>query len=68
MGLVLPRPFGWSGLLDKIFKNILDHSLLDAKVIVEKYSFVLTHIRKSVFSLLYCIVFVVYYQFVCGEV
>ena len=28
-------PFGWSGMLDKIFKNILDHSLLDAKGIME---------------------------------
>ena len=38
MGVALPRPFGWSGMLDKIFKNILDHSLLDAKGIMEKYS------------------------------
>ena len=32
------RPFGWSGMLDKIFKNILDHSLLDAEGIMEKYA------------------------------
>ena len=41
MGVALPRPFEWSGMLDKIFKNILDHSLLDAKGIMEKYSSVL---------------------------
>ena len=35
MGAALPRPFGWSGMLDKIFKIILDHSLLDAKGILE---------------------------------
>ena len=28
----------WSGMLDKIFENILNHSLLDAKGIMEKYS------------------------------
>ena len=36
MGVVLPRPFGWSVMLDKISKNILDHSLLDAKEIMDK--------------------------------
>ena len=38
MDVVLPQPFGWSGMLDKIFKNILDHNLFDAKGIMEKYS------------------------------
>ena len=38
MGVALLRPFGWSGMLDKIFNNILDHSQLDAKGLTEKYS------------------------------
>ena len=33
--MVQPRPFGWYGMLDKIFKNILEHSLLDAKGIMK---------------------------------
>ena len=36
--MALPRLFEWSGMLDKIKKFILDHSLLDAKGILEKYS------------------------------
>ena len=41
MGVALPRPFGWSGMLDKILNKILDHSLLDAKGIMKKYSSIL---------------------------
>ena len=35
MGVALPRLFGKSGMLDKIFSNILDYSLLDAKGIMK---------------------------------
>ena len=41
MGVVLPRPFSLLTMLDTIFKIILDHNLLDAKGIMEKYSSVL---------------------------
>ena len=38
MCVALPRPIERSGMLDQILTNILDHSLLDAKGIMEKYS------------------------------
>ena len=40
-GVALLRPFGQSGMLDKISKIILDHCQLDAKGIMKKYSTVL---------------------------
>ena len=38
MGVALPRFFEWSDMLDKIFKNMLDHSQLDTEGIMKKYS------------------------------
>ena len=37
-GAALPRPSGWIDIMSKSFKNILDYSLLIAKIIMKKYS------------------------------
>ena len=38
MGVALSRSFGRSGLLDKIPKISLDHCLLNAKEIIQKFT------------------------------